>query len=237
MIHSSMMSMPMMKSTTTTTTIKILFLLVTISSILLKSTTNAKTITKLTKENWDESTKAKSLFVKFCTKTCTHCQEIKIPWQVLEEEYEQNDNVVIGTVDCDVETKLCADYNVVGTPTLLYGERNSLKEYAGDTSFAKLNKWTKEMLLNPICSPENLHVCNDIDRSRLESWITMSVEEIEQMIQSIHDDEKNAQLDHDTNMDKLQKIYDDLNNALVLYKAAIEREIKLLKSVLETKRK
>lgn len=228
----------MMKSTTVTTgTIKTLFLLLAITSTLLKTITNAKTISVLTKKNWDESTKAKSIFVKFCTKTCAHCQEIKIPWEVLEEEYEQNENIVVGTVDCDVETKLCEEHNIVGTPTLLYGDRNSLKEYAGDTTFAKLKKWTKEMLMDPICSPENIDACNEVDRSRLESWVNMSIEEIQLMIESQGDDEKKAQLEFDTNMEKLQAIYDGFNSAHVLYKAETQSGIKLLKNVLESKRK
>jgi protein disulfide-isomerase A1 len=40
-------------------------------------------------------------------------------WEELGTEYE-NSNVLIGNVDCTVETELCSKYGVSGYPTLKF---------------------------------------------------------------------------------------------------------------------
>jgi hypothetical protein len=156
---------------------------------------------------------------------------MKIAWEVLEEEWEDNEDAIIGTVDCDVYSDFCHDdYNIVGTPTLLYGDRNSLKEYAGDLSFSKLNTWAKKVLV-PYCSPDNLEPCDDVDKERIISWVALSVEDVEQMIKKVELDEENAEKDFDAGMAKLQAIYDDMNNAHVLEMAKRKKELEIIKSI------
>ena len=41
-------------------------------------------------------------------------------WEELGTEYESSSSVVIGNVDCTVETELCGKYGVSGYPTLKY---------------------------------------------------------------------------------------------------------------------
>ncbi len=197
----------------------------------------SKTI-QLTQSNFDAETTGKPIFVKFCTSSCSHCKEMKIAWEVLEEEWENEGNVIIGTVNCDKETKLCSDYNVVGTPTLFYGtgggsgEINTLNEYAGEMSFSKMNQWAKKVLV-PECSPYNLGLCTELDRTRIEKWMTLSKEDIEQMIDGIKLEEKNTEDDFDRKMKKLQALYDDLNNDHVSKKAIIKNELKLLYGIID----
>ncbi len=158
---------------------------------------------------------------------------MKIAWEVLQEEYENNDNLIIGHIDCDVESKLCESFDVIGTPTLLYGHRLNLNEYTGDTDFANLKKWTKESLLDPVCSPEYLDGCSDEDRKRIEKWVVLSEDEIKDMIQKVEDDEKSIDIEFDKGMEELQKVYDEINNAHVIVLASIRREIDVLKRIVD----
>ena len=160
---------------------------------------------------------------------------MKIAWEVLEDEWEDDQDVIIGNVDCDLESDMCEEYGVVGTPTLLYGDRNDLNEYAGDMSFSKLNIWAKKVLV-PTCSPDNLDSCNDIDKERIESWVKLSIEEIGQLIQKVDDQEKDIQIEFDIGMKKLQVSYDDLNEVHVLEKARMKREVKFLRDIYNSRR-
>jgi len=184
----------------------------------------------LNESNWDEATKGNSVFIKFCSKTCSHCQQMKAAWAVLEETWEEDERALIGTVDCDINMKLCEIHDVVGTPTLLYGDRNNLEEYAGETSLYALNNWAK-LVLVPICSPENTEPCNDTDRERLKKWMSMTVEDVQQMIENMKQAEIQAEIDFDNHMQVLQVQYDEMNSVYVMKTAAIKREIDFMKSI------
>jgi len=184
---------------------------------------------------------------------------MRIAWEVLEEEWEDNDNIIIGSINCDDtndkannNVQLCTEYNVVGTPTVLYGtgggtgEFNTLNEYAGDMSFSKLNQWAKKVLVVPECSSFNVDldkgsdsdnsndvdVCTELEKTRLKEWMALSMEEMQQMIQNVQIEEKNAQVDFDTKMKDLQALYDEMNQYHVLKKASIKDELKFLYSIL-----
>ena len=190
---------------------------------------------ELNRSNWDEITKGKPLFIKFCTQSCAHCKEMKIAWEVLEEEWEDNPDAIIGTIDCDVDTYLCEEFKINGTPTILYGDRNNLGEYAGDKSFSKMNKFAKQVLV-PTCSPENLDACNEIDRERIVTWVAMPLNAIEEMIKKLKEEENNAKEVFDSEMAKLQTVYDNLNNLHVLNKASLQKNIQVLQTIADQRK-
>jgi|EP01047_Picozoa_sp_COSAG01_P036305 protein disulfide-isomerase A6 len=45
---------------------------------------------------------------------------MKPAWDKLMEEFDSSSSVVVGDVDCTVETELCSDYGVSGYPTIKY---------------------------------------------------------------------------------------------------------------------
>ena len=91
--------------------------------------------------------------------------------------------VLIGKVNCDEDLALCNKFDVTGTPTLLYGLVDDLKEYGGDKDFPSLNSWAKEVLF-PICSPDGLEYCSGTEKQWIESWMQMTPDEIQGMIDS-----------------------------------------------------
>lgn len=205
-----------------------------ITLIIALQNVDARTV-QLNESNWEDITRGKTLFLKFCSKSCSHCQEMKIAWEVLEEEWEKNQDAIIGTIDCDVDTKMCQEFKINGTPTILYGDRNDLQEYAGDKSFAKMHKFAKQVLV-PTCSPENYDACDGVDRERIQSWVAMSLGDVEAMIQKWENEEINAKKTFDSEMAKLQAIYDDMNNSHVLTKASLQKNLKLLQGILAQKK-
>ncbi|KAJ1477926.1 thioredoxin-like protein [Baffinella frigidus] len=62
----------------------------------------------------------KNAFVKFYAPWCGHCKTIKPFWEELGTEYESSSSVIIGDVDCTVETGLCSKQGVSGYPTIKY---------------------------------------------------------------------------------------------------------------------
>jgi len=191
--------------------------------------------TKLNERNFYDLTSGKSIFVKFCSKSCAICQEITTAWDELADAWEDDEIGLIGEVDCDAESSFCNDHKIVGTPTLLYGDRYDLQEYSGDKSFRKLNSFAKNVLI-PICSPNNVNACNQEDKARIEEWMKLPIQAVDNMINALVEDLENAKLLYKQEKNKLQAVYDDMNNAFTMKKARLRNNVKLIESVKRTVR-
>lgn len=201
-------------------------------AVVLPVVINASTVLELTDDIWDDATKGKSIYVKFCTTSCSHCKQMHIAWERLGDEFANDSNVVIGRVNCDLEQNLCDRFHVLGTPTLLYGNPHDLQEYGGDKDFASLNAWAKQVLV-PLCSPDNMAACSETEKYFIESWMKLRLEDIEEMIQSVLDQEASVEKEFQEHAHELQRQYDTLEQRHSLYCARIQRNIKLLRSVKE----
>jgi len=82
-----------------------------------------------------------------------------------------------------------------------------------------------------MCLPTNLNACNELELARIEEWMKMSEKDIEHLIHETLDRKKNARLNFEREMRKLQKIYDDMNDSRELQASKIKRHIKLLNQV------
>jgi len=60
----------------------------------------------------------KNKFVMFFAPWCTHCKRLYPTWENLGKEFDDNDNLEIGKVDCTKETELCSNQDITGYPTL-----------------------------------------------------------------------------------------------------------------------
>lgn len=192
---------------------------------------HASTVVELTDENWQDATKGRAIWVKFCTTSCHHCKQMHIAWERLGDVFVNDPNVVIGRVNCDVEQKLCERFEILGTPTLLYGNPHDLQEYGGDKDFASLNAWAKEVLV-PYCSPDNIAACSESEKEQMDTWMNqLSLEEIDGMMQSVLDREEVVQQEFQASVQELQTHYDSLLHHHTLHCAAIQRHVQLLKHV------
>jgi protein disulfide-isomerase A6 len=190
----------------------------------------SSTVVELKSDNWEVVTKGKTIWVKFCSQTCQHCKQMHIAWERLGDEFMYDENVVIGRVDCEKEETLCHRFEVLGTPTLLYGNPNDLKEYGGDKDFPSLKAWAVEALV-PACSPDNLDLCNGLEKENISQWMKLSEGEMDKLISGVKDDEEAAHKEFDAKMQELQEQYNTFNDRNTLRQARIRKEIKFLKEI------
>mmetsp|Transcript_8263 Transcript_8263/g.12002 ORF Transcript_8263/g.12002 Transcript_8263/m.12002 type:complete len:190 (+) Transcript_8263:84-653(+) len=135
---------------------------------------------ELTPDNWDAETAGKSVFVKFYAPWCGHCKKLKPDWDKLMEEFKDSPTSLVADVDCTAEGKpLCDKNEVRGFPTLKYGDPSELKDYQGGRSFDDLKKFASENL-GPTCGPgENLALCDEATKAKIETYSKMSTGKLE----------------------------------------------------------
>jgi len=86
---------------------------------------------------------------------------------------------LIADVDCTAEGQsLCEKNNVGGYPTIKWGDPGDLKDYEGGRSFDDLKAFAEENL-GPTCGPENLDLCPDKKKKKIEEYMKMSLERLE----------------------------------------------------------
>jgi hypothetical protein len=131
-------------------------------------------------------------------------------WEKLSEEIT-DDNILIAEVDCTSEKseEVCEDNNVQGFPTLKFGDALSLEEYDGERDFEELLSFAKSSL-KPTCSPRNVDLCSEDEKSVIDKFMAMSLEELEEVLEKVEDifDSLDASLEKST--DELQEKYSKL---------------------------
>ena len=71
-------------------------------------------------------------FVKFFAPWCGHCKKMAPAWVDLAKELGADESVLIGEVDCTVESSVCQENEVKGYPTLkAFKGGNLIEKYAG----------------------------------------------------------------------------------------------------------
>ncbi len=94
---------------------------------------------------------------------CGHCKRLAPTWQDLavkyNEKFEDEQDVLIGKVDCTQQTALCSSQDVTGYPTLKFfkdGIENGVK-HRGQRDLANLVKFIDEQLGN--AKPDSVSNC------------------------------------------------------------------------------
>ena len=112
---------------------------------------------------------------------------MKPDWDDLGEKYEKSKKVLIGDVDCTVETnkKLCEDHGVKGYPTIKYytpGDRAG-EVYEGERDLKSLKAHAEEKLV-PMCSPAKLELCDDEKKAQIVKFQAMSAADLDKLIET-----------------------------------------------------
>lgn len=79
-------------------------------------------------------------FIKFYSPMCGHCQAMAPNWKEMAKE--MTDILNIGEVNCDVETRLCADARVDAYPTIYFFRGGQRVEYTGLRGLGDLLSYT-----------------------------------------------------------------------------------------------
>merc|ERR1719182_997444 len=91
---------------------------------------------------------------------------MKPAWDKLMEEFDSSSSVVVGDVDCTVETEIASDYGVSGYPTIKYfTPETDAKgdDYSGGRDLAALKKFVEDKLERK-CDVKEPEGCSDKEK-------------------------------------------------------------------------
>mmetsp|Transcript_40726 Transcript_40726/g.59828 ORF Transcript_40726/g.59828 Transcript_40726/m.59828 type:complete len:244 (-) Transcript_40726:342-1073(-) len=139
-------------------------------------------VTNLTTENYDELTSGKVVFIKFFAPWCGHCKKMAPDWEKLAEDWKEHETVLIAEVDCTADGKdFCNTNRVKAFPALKYGDPANLDTYEGARSYDALKTFSEENL-KLACSPRNIDLCSDEERTQIETLTSKIGPELNKLI-------------------------------------------------------
>ena len=206
----------------------------------------------LTTDNFDELTEGKLVFIKFYSPFCPHCKTIAGAWDELASYYrglsdgdddddKNNNNSLIGSIDCSDSPKgkdLCERFEIIGLPTLLYGDASLggiyLEEYGGEKTFDDMKSFAAEALV-PICNPGRLDACPPDTRQEMESYMAMSYQALGDKIKGMEKNAEELKASFKTTFAVLQKKYDEIVTEKEIQISKAKANVKLMKEILATK--
>ena len=163
----------------------ILFLIAALGLIAL-STIHAEVVS-LTLDNFATHINTKNpdqkFFIKAYAPWCGHCRSMAAAWESLGKSDVAN-TVVIGQMDCTVEKELCQRFDILGFPTLLYGQGDKYGNYNGPRGYSELAEFAEGAFtgldadmpsveppfLAQYLSPENLQLVRELEHDLIEIW-------------------------------------------------------------------
>ena len=106
---------------------------------------------------------------------------MKPAWDQLMTEFESSSSVVVGDVDCTVETDLCSEYDVSGYPTIKYftPETDAKGDsYNGGRDFDALKAHVVDNL-EVKCQADSGEGCTDKEKAFIEKMKAKGADEIQ----------------------------------------------------------
>jgi len=147
---------------------------------------------------------------------------MKPAWDKLMKKYADHKTALIADVDCTADGKdLCETHGVQGFPTIKWGDPSALEDYEGGRDFGELETFAKENL-KPMCSPTNLDLCDADKKALIEGFMKMSPGDLDNKIEEGETALKEAETNFDSEVQKLQEKYEELEKE----KTAKQKEIK-----------
>jgi len=136
---------------------------------------------------------------------------MKPDWDKLMDAFADSNTAGIFDVDCTAEGKpLCDANGVKGYPSIKWGDPSNLEDYQGARSYDALHKFATENL-KPMCSPNNIDLCDDIKKAEIEKFSSMGVEELDKLISDKEKEQEDAEKNFKDEVGKLQAAYQKLS--------------------------
>jgi len=136
---------------------------------------------------------------------------MKPAWDELMGLYEGSATALVADVDCTAEGKsLCEEVGVRGYPTIKYGDPSDLQDYQGGRDIDALKKFAEENL-KPMCSPANIDLCDDEKKAQIKKYQDMSDADLASAIEVEEKKLADAEELFKTEVQKLQKKYEQLS--------------------------
>jgi len=100
------------------------------------------------------------------------------------DDFKDSPTALVADVDCTAGgSELCQKHDVGGYPTIKYGDPGDLKDYDGGRSYDELKKFAEENL-GPTCGPNNMDLCDEATKKKIEGFMKMSVDRLEGKIRN-----------------------------------------------------
>jgi len=136
---------------------------------------------------------------------------MKPAWDKLAKEYADSKVGLVADVDCTTEggKQLCGVHGVQGFPTIKWGDPSALEDYSGGRSFDDLKKFADENL-KPMCSPAYLELCSEDKKTEIATLQALPAAELSAKIAAKEQEMKVANDEFDSEVQKLQTTYEQL---------------------------
>eukprot|EP00929_Paragymnodinium_shiwhaense_P055992 TRINITY_DN28025_c0_g1_i1.p1 TRINITY_DN28025_c0_g1~~TRINITY_DN28025_c0_g1_i1.p1 ORF type:complete len:185 (-),score=77.77 TRINITY_DN28025_c0_g1_i1:110-664(-) len=164
---------------------------------------------------------------------------MKPAWDKLMDEYKDHKTAVVADVDCANTNNdaLCKMAKIEGFPTIKYGDPTAMQEYSGGRDFDSLQRFAQDNL-GPLCGPEMLDLCTEKDKALVESFMSLSKDDLDGKIQAKEDALKTADDLFDEEVKKLNEAYQSLQKELSDKQSAINAAgFNMMKAIKVTKAK
>lgn len=101
--------------------------------------TDREPTAEITKDNFEEKSAGKQVFIMFCVPWGQFCKRMVPAWEKLIEDFKDSETLLVGAVDCTNDGRsLCVDKHIQGFPTLWYGDPEDLQDYMGSRDYDDL---------------------------------------------------------------------------------------------------
>jgi len=128
--------------------------------------------------------------------------------------YADSKSVVIADVDCTADGKsLCEKHGVSGYPSIKYGDPTALQDYQGGREGKDLEKFAAENL-GPTCGPDNLDLCDAIDKKFIDKFKKWDIDELDLSIEEKDEKIKTMEAAGKKVVDGLQKQITDAQSKI-----------------------
>merc|ERR1719352_113004 len=152
------------------------------------------------------------------------------------KQFKGSKTALIADVDCTAAGKdLCEQNGVQGFPTIKWGDPSAMEDYDGGRDYEDLESFANENL-KPLCSPNNLDLCDDEKKAQIEGYMKMSVEDLDAEIEKKDAEFKEAETTFDAEVQKLQEKYEQLEKDKTAKQAEVKNSgLSLMKAVKASK--
>merc|ERR1711907_682980 len=152
------------------------------------------------------------------------------------KKFADSKSALVADVDCTAEGKpLCEEHGVQGFPTIKWGDPSSLEDYEGGRDYSDLETFAEENL-KPLCSPNNLDLCDADKKAQIEGYMKMSAADLDAEIEKKDAEYKEAEETFDAEVQKLQEKYESLEKEKTEKQAAVKASgLGLMKAVKASK--
>ena len=123
----------------------------------------------ITSKNFTDTVKGYKTFIYFEKSNCNSCVQSGNIWKELIEHFNDNNETMIGTMNCDENADFCKKLGAVEVPVMKYfmpGNQPLTLHFGNNVDVNFIKQYIYDLLED--CTPYSQHKCNDEDKKLLK---------------------------------------------------------------------